>query len=127
MLYVLTVDSRLVAGIIANTVYGIEIEEMNHEYVRLVTQARDVMDTIKHPGNFWLEYMPFLRYVPTWVPGASGVKYAARVRPTVEAMVNKPFDTIKDEIVSHINSARALSDIMPIMLLRARRNPLHLI
>ncbi|KAI0092431.1 CyP450 monooxygenase [Irpex rosettiformis] len=89
---------QLVAGIIANTVYGIEIKDMNHEYIRLVTQSREVMDTIKQPGNFWLDYMPLLRHIPTWVPGAVGVKYAARVRPTVEAMLNKPFDTIKDEV-----------------------------
>lgn len=92
--------SRLVSGIIANTVYGIEIKDMNHEYIKLVTQARTVVDTMKKPGKFWLDYMPLLRYVPTWVPGAAGVKYAARVRPSVEAMLNIPFDKIKVETVS---------------------------
>ncbi|KAI0770763.1 CyP450 monooxygenase [Irpex lacteus] len=88
---------QLVSGIIANTVYGIEIKDMNHEYIKLVTQARTVVDTMKKPGKFWLDYMPLLRYVPTWAPGAAGVKYAARVRPSVEAMLNIPFDNIKVE------------------------------
>lgn len=73
---------------------------MDDEYIRLVTQSLDALGESRIHGRFWVDFMPFIRYIPRWLPGAASAKFAYRWRPVVEQMVNKPFQDIMEQIVS---------------------------
>lgn len=86
-------------------IYGVKIQSMNDEYLRLPVESMDAFSASRMAGKYWVDYMPFLKHVPSWVPGALAVKYGARWRPVVEEMMNKPFEAIKKQLketVSHI-------------------------
>ena len=76
-------------------VYGIPIRSMDDEYIKVVVEAMEVLGESKHPARYWVNYMPFLRFVPAWVPGAASAKLGVRSRPNIDVMVNRPFDTIR--------------------------------
>ncbi|KAI0092430.1 cytochrome P450 [Irpex rosettiformis] len=88
---------QLVATTILDVVYGIEIESMDDDYIKIVVEALEVLGETRKPGKYWADFIPLLQYVPQWVPGASSVKFAAQSRPIVEEMVNKPFDAVRNE------------------------------
>ena len=52
------------------------------------------------PGAFLVEYFPFLRHVPAWLPGAGFQTRLKRWRDASHAMVDMPFAKAKDNIVS---------------------------
>ncbi|KAI0340920.1 cytochrome P450 [Trametopsis cervina] len=86
---------QTLAGIILDVVYGMTVTGMDDPYLKLAAQAMDVISESRMFGAWWVEYMPFLKYVPGWVPGSSAVRYGERWRPTVMATVHKPFDEVK--------------------------------
>ncbi|KAI0085090.1 cytochrome P450 [Irpex rosettiformis] len=87
---------QLLATTIMDIVYGIEIKDMDDDYIKNVVESLEVFGEIKQPGKYWVNYMPFLRYIPQWVPGNTSAKYAAHSRPVVEEMVNRPFNAVQD-------------------------------
>ncbi|KAF9261358.1 cytochrome P450 [Marasmius fiardii PR-910] len=55
------------------------------------------------PGSFLVDYLPILKYVPLWFPGASFKVKAKEWGKDVDKMLNEPFDTIKREIADGTN------------------------
>lgn len=52
--------------------------------------------------NFCQDYIPILRYTPSWFPGASFKSNAAIWKKTASEFVNKPFDVVKNRMVSFV-------------------------
>ena len=50
--------------------YGIDIEDENAEIVRVIEKAIEGPSQTIVPGKFLVDYIPFLRYIPGWFPGA---------------------------------------------------------
>ena len=51
------------------------------------------------PGAFYVDFLPILAYVPSWVPGAGFQKKAAHWRKLNETMVEKPFRHVEEQLV----------------------------
>ncbi len=47
-----------------------------------------------------VDYIPFLKYVPAWVPGASSKKLGKLYKPGAEDMRDLPYDAAKNDVVS---------------------------
>ena len=43
------------------------------------------------PGKWWIDYFPWLKDIPAWVPGAAFQKRAAYFRKLVSAAIEEPF------------------------------------
>ncbi|KAI0085092.1 cytochrome P450 [Irpex rosettiformis] len=107
-------NSELIPATVFDIVYGITIKDMDDDYVKTVIEALEVVEETKVPGKYWVDFMPLLKYVPQWVPGAAFVKFAARSRPVVEEMLNKPFDAVREG--KTVNDSIALSMLAKIEL-----------
>lgn len=90
----------LFTAIIVKIVYGRDVREMNDTYVITAQEALKGMSVTHVPGLFWIEYFPFLRYIPSWVPGAKFKTVANKYRPYVERMRDEPFEATKREMVA---------------------------
>ncbi len=84
-------------------VYGLEIKSMDNKYVKLAIESMEVFASSHMSGKYWVNFMPILKYVPAWVPGAEAVKFGKKWRPVVEEMVNRPFDEIKRQISNSVS------------------------
>ncbi|KAI0770762.1 putative CyP450 monooxygenase [Irpex lacteus] len=86
------------ATIILDIVYGVQVKSMEDEYLQLVTESMEVFTSSQIAGKYWVNFVPILKHVPAWVPGAEAVKFGAKWRSVVQSMVNKPFDEIKQQL-----------------------------
>ncbi|KAI8994236.1 CyP450 monooxygenase [Trametes punicea] len=83
------------ASSILKAVYGIEVAEHGDKIVETVDLAMEGVALGLTPGAFLVEYLPFLRHVPAWVPGAGFQKRLARWRNASHAMLDLPFEEAK--------------------------------
>lgn len=60
------------------------ISSPEDEYIKVSEAAVAVLNECKLPGAYWVDFLPILKHVPAWVPGAKakqlGVKYAPLIR-----------------------------------------------
>ena len=89
---------RTLATIILDIVYGLKVVSMDDEYIKLAVQSMNVFSESRVTGRYWVEFMPFLKYIPPWVPGAAAAKYGAQWLPEVREMVDRPFNLIKQQL-----------------------------
>lgn len=92
--------NRTLAAIILDIVYGLEVHSMEDEYLELIAKASEYFVEGLSLGKFWVNFIPILKYVPPWVPGAAAAKYGAESRPVVKEMAEKPFRDIQSGVVS---------------------------
>ncbi|KAH8093203.1 CyP450 monooxygenase [Cristinia sonorae] len=90
---------QFVTSVIFFVAYGRKIASMDDEYVTLAEIAVDGVSQALVPGAWWVEFLPFLKHVPSWVPGTTSKKLAEKYRPHVINMINKPYEEVKVALV----------------------------
>jgi hypothetical protein len=97
--------------------YGHTVAENNDPYVRLVEEASQSTSEAAVPGAFLVDLFPsrtvpcyfryltvfnifLVKYVPEWMPGAGFKMKAKEWRKLSQAMINVPYNMVKDKFVS---------------------------
>ncbi|CAL1701255.1 unnamed protein product [Somion occarium] len=83
------------AAVILKVTYGMNVTSMNDEYIKWAQKALEGISEAKVPGAYWIEFFPWFKWIPSWVPGASFRKLADQYRPYTEKMVHYPFETVR--------------------------------
>ncbi|TCD66360.1 hypothetical protein EIP91_001466 [Steccherinum ochraceum] len=86
----------LVTATIFAITYGRKILDMDDEYVIAASKSIEGINQAAIPGRFWVEYMPFLRRIPSWVPGTYSRRFAEEHIPYVKGSVDKPYLETKE-------------------------------
>ncbi|OCH88668.1 cytochrome P450 [Obba rivulosa] len=82
---------------ILSIAYGFEIAEKDDKHIEVAEMAMHALSEGLIPGTFWVDFLPFLKYIPAWVPGAGFQKKAAEWKESVIAMKEMPWaNAIKD-------------------------------
>ena len=79
--------------------YGISVQESDDPYISIAEEALSGGAEAGIPGAFWVDFLPFLKYVPSWFPGAGFQKKATRWREAINSMADRPFCHVKDQLV----------------------------
>ena len=79
--------------------YGIAVQESNDPHISIAEEALTRVAEAGIPGALWVDFLPILKYVPSWFPGAGFQKTAARVRETTNTMAEKPFRHVQEQLV----------------------------
>ena len=82
--------------------YGIEMKAKNDPYVRMSERAMSGLVLSGTPGRWLVDVLPFLKYVPSWFPGAGWKRQAAVWREWQDDMRTKPYDVAVANIVSFL-------------------------
>ncbi|THU83987.1 cytochrome P450 [Dendrothele bispora CBS 962.96] len=91
---------HLAASTILGIAYGIDVLPSNDPYVEAAENALESLGLGIAPGAFLVESLPFLKYVPEWMPGAGFKRKAKNWARYSRIMREMPFDAAKQEIVS---------------------------
>ncbi|EMD39272.1 hypothetical protein CERSUDRAFT_93317 [Gelatoporia subvermispora B] len=107
---------RHVAGAqILSVTYGIEAAESDDEYMAVMERAMSGISQAFKPPAVWVDYLPFLKYVLPWVPGAGFKQKVAQWKADGLAMKQVPWrNVVRDgpdipiavklmERISHLN------------------------
>ncbi|KAF7798048.1 hypothetical protein EIP86_009260 [Pleurotus ostreatoroseus] len=97
-----TVDVKSISltftSIILEAAYGIGINSLDDELASLSQKATQAINVSKNIGEYWIEFYPWLRYVPVWGPGARAKKVAGYYKPFVNSTRNVPFEAVSKAV-----------------------------
>ncbi|KAJ3552901.1 hypothetical protein NM688_g3906 [Phlebia brevispora] len=90
---------RKTAGaIILKTGYGYDVGEGEDPMVDLVDRALQGFIYSSSPGAFLVDFIPILRYVPSWFPGAGWKRKIQKWYKETKDMRDVPYDMAKNKI-----------------------------
>lgn len=79
-----------------------DVTDPKHDYIRLAGKVLEDLTGAQLPGRFWIHFLPILKHIPSWVPGAYFRRFVEQHHLEVEKMLSRPFETVKKEIVSYL-------------------------
>ena len=69
-------------------------------YVALADAAIQSLSQAGVFGAYLIDYIPLLRYVPSWMPGASFKREAREWRRLAHELLESQYNIVKDKMVS---------------------------
>lgn len=95
----LAILNRTFGGLALSIAYGLPIREHDDPYLALAEEAVQTVSAAIVPGAFLVDFMPFLKYIPAWVPGAGFQTTAKNYFEIQKRFRNEPFDAAVKNIV----------------------------
>ncbi|KAJ7506022.1 cytochrome P450 [Mycena galericulata] len=87
------------AGLIIKRTYGYDVNSMEDPLLKLVDETNKTTSIAVTPGKFWVNLFPKMKYIPEWmIPGGGFKKQAGEWRKLTEAMVEVPFQMVKERV-----------------------------
>lgn len=90
---------RTAGAIILRISHGYELQGDHDPFVELADKATVQFSLSTAPGAFLVDFMPFLKYIPAWVPGAGFQRIAKEWSDTLNNMVDMPYNFTKQQMV----------------------------
>ncbi|KAJ7092623.1 cytochrome P450 [Mycena epipterygia] len=82
-------------NVILRVVYGYDVQAENDHYVALADEAIQGLTQAINPGSFLVDFLPVLKYVPSWFPGASFKRKAKKWAKSSLELRDSPFEALK--------------------------------
>ncbi|THU92071.1 cytochrome P450 [Dendrothele bispora CBS 962.96] len=93
------ISTSYAGSTILRIVYGMSTQEELENYVELAHLASESLNaTMNHCGSFFVDYLPCLKYMPAWFPGASFKQKANTWAPMVSNLINAPWKRVKSSM-----------------------------
>ena len=86
----------MVSGTALSIAYGLDIKGIDDPHVK---RAEVATGRVAGSGTYLVDVLPLLRYVPSWVPGATFQKEAELVRKLQEGCRELPYEETIRNIV----------------------------
>ncbi|KAL0953294.1 hypothetical protein HGRIS_004543 [Hohenbuehelia grisea] len=106
---------RTSAAVIIEICYGHHVADQGDEYVTLADEALSALNNSAIFGSYLVDYVPMLKHLPSWMPGAGFKRQAQQWRQLATKMLNYPFDKVKANLVAGTAEAclltQELSDV----------------
>jgi len=99
----LSVLNRTFGSLAFTIAYGLPIREYDDPYLATAEEALRTVSAAVVPGAFLVDFMPFLKHIPEWVPGAGFQTTAKKYLEIQRRFRNGPFDAAVKNIVSVIS------------------------
>lgn len=80
--------------------YGIKVQGLDDPYVKDAEQVLEGLADGGVPGRYLVDAFPFMKHIPAWFPGAGWKRKANHWRNVNRYVARKPFDLIKNQMVS---------------------------
>ena len=84
-------------------VYGIEVDEDSVDYLQMAEDTVAIISEVFLPGKYIIELLPWLRYFPSWVPGATVKRAGVTWRSVVQKLVEEPWRSVMAAMVCQIS------------------------
>jgi len=88
---------------IMSIVYGLHTLPENDPYINTAQKGVHPVVIAAVPGAFLVDALPFLKYVPEWVPGAGFQKKAREWKKWARDMVELPYEAAKRNIAAGVS------------------------
>lgn len=82
--------------------YGLDVRPEHDPNIARAEKALSNIADAAISGTFLVDILPFLKHVPSWMPGAGFKRFAEKSRPDVIDMLNAPFRDGCNRLVSQV-------------------------
>ncbi|KAF9522932.1 cytochrome P450 [Crepidotus variabilis] len=82
---------KLAGSIILNLTYGYKVQDGQDDFVDLIEHDNENFGSAVKAGAFLVDVLPWLKYLPEWLPGTGFLKLAREWRKTSDATVDTPY------------------------------------
>ncbi|KAF8740522.1 cytochrome P450, partial [Rhizoctonia solani] len=110
---------RTVAAQILSSVYGYTVKDLDDPLVRDSATVVEKFTVAAVPANFLVNFIPWLKYVPEWFPGAQWKRNIIQWRHLKDHVKNYPYEWAKAQIASGF----AAPSIVQTLLASVEGNP----
>ncbi|KDR77596.1 hypothetical protein GALMADRAFT_245744 [Galerina marginata CBS 339.88] len=91
---------RNAVAVILKVAYGYQVESIDDPLVLQLEQGLKMTGTLSVPGKFLVEFIPLLRFVPSWIPGAGFKRYALAIGKKRAQIESVPFEWATKQIAT---------------------------
>ncbi|OSX64689.1 hypothetical protein POSPLADRAFT_1134235 [Postia placenta MAD-698-R-SB12] len=88
----------LVAAIVFQVSHGRNITDFNDPFVKLVETTNEDFALSVRPFVYLVDSLPFLKYVPDWVPGTGWKSVVKERRRTLDRLRDYPYEVVKQQL-----------------------------
>ncbi|KAI0348407.1 cytochrome P450 [Trametopsis cervina] len=78
--------------------YGIEVQEQDDPFIHIAEQSMQSITATLTAGSYLVDVLPFLKYVPEWVPGAGFKQQAREWRHWMLRSLHEPYNEVKRRV-----------------------------
>ncbi|KIM55376.1 hypothetical protein SCLCIDRAFT_134879 [Scleroderma citrinum Foug A] len=91
---------RYIGGVTLLVIYGHQVKSDDDEFLSLAEECVDLLaNRIASSGAIWpVDLFPFLKYLPSWFPGASFMRNAVLWKAKIQEFVDRPYEYVLDEM-----------------------------
>lgn len=89
---------------ILSCTYGIDVVEEHDPWVKLADNAIETISAAGLPGSHVVDWLPFVKHIPAWFPGATFRRNALNWQQFPASMRSAPFEHVKKNM--HVGTAR---------------------
>ncbi|KZT51050.1 cytochrome P450 [Calocera cornea HHB12733] len=97
---------RAIAAIVFEFVYGMKIKSNSDPIVRMADECNERFETIARPGNWIVDRIPALQYLPDWLPGTDFLRVSKEYKAYHMAMRTLPYEQVKREMARAKGTAK---------------------
>ncbi|KAJ3561807.1 hypothetical protein NP233_g9969 [Leucocoprinus birnbaumii] len=101
---------RNAIAIIMSVAYGYQVKSNDDKFVNILEETLRLAGVLNTPGKFWVEFLPILRYVPAWLPGAGFRKLARSLGQTMGRLENVPYKWATSQVLAGSYDESFVSD-----------------
>lgn len=92
--------ARFTAATITEITYGHTVTSSQDPYVHMADEAAGATVEAGSPASMLVDFIPILKYYPTWLPGAGWKLKALAVREIGKQMVDYPYNMVKTNMAA---------------------------
>ncbi|KAI0757953.1 cytochrome P450 [Fomes fomentarius] len=89
---------RMAAGITMLMTYGHEVKTLDDHFVNLAERGVKTIEAVGAVGAHIVDLLPWLRFLPDWVPGAGFKRLPPGTREDLHAFLHTPFEQVKKQM-----------------------------
>lgn len=87
------------AGAVLKVAYDIDMGNSTEDFYTMANETLEGASQGLVPGRFLAEFFPFLRHIPTWLPGTGSQKLFVKWQAAESRLKNAPFGYVKTSMV----------------------------
>ncbi|KAG6902622.1 hypothetical protein C0995_014228 [Termitomyces sp. Mi166 len=91
---------RFSTSIVMRVAYGHQITSDEDPYLGITENTSHALGNAGSPGNTPVDFFPFLKYFPSWFPGAYYAGFARSQRGAIRKLHDYPFDNTRAELAA---------------------------
>ncbi|EIN06339.1 cytochrome P450 [Punctularia strigosozonata HHB-11173 SS5] len=91
---------HMLGATIMDVVYGIKVADHDDQYIKTAEKALETLARAGHPTAYLVNTFPWLKHVPSWLPGAQFKRQAEIWKRISDEFIMRPLEFVKKSMIN---------------------------